>query len=166
LNFAISSTNCQLFKDVKIGHFCSGDDLAKVMSWMSDKKERAAIMDYIIDATKEPNINGLLLCAAAHCDSDTILKILKRGADFMAKDLNHCLPLELAIAENNSKYPFLKHHYYTPVLKSPSRGEPLGAKLLFLLKQEQFKNILILNFTIGRFHRGGIIQGVLLLYAQ
>jgi hypothetical protein len=98
---------------------------------MSDKKERAAIIIDIIGATKKPNIDGLLLWAAAYCDSDTILKILKWGADFMAK---HCLPLELTDAENNSKYPFLKHHYYTPVLRSPSRGGATRRQIIVLAK--------------------------------
>jgi hypothetical protein len=42
--------------------------------------------------------------ASAFCISNTILKILQRGADIMAVDSKNRLPLELAIANNNSKF--------------------------------------------------------------
>jgi ankyrin repeat protein len=61
----------------------------------------------MIDASEESNLNALLYCAAALCDRDTILKILQRGADIMAGNSNHRLPLEVAIAHKNSKYLFI-----------------------------------------------------------
>jgi hypothetical protein len=74
------------------------------MTWTSNKEARAALMEAMMNATEEINIDALLHCAAAFFDSDTILKILNRGADVMKEDLHHRLPLEKAIANNNSKF--------------------------------------------------------------
>jgi ankyrin repeat protein len=68
----------------------------------------------MIDGAEESNINELLHCAAAYCDRDTILQILQRGADIMAKDAKHCLPLEVAIINKNSELFFLMlNHFFT-----------------------------------------------------
>jgi ankyrin repeat protein len=60
-------------------------------------------MGVMIEVAQESNMNVLLHSAAACCDRDTILQLLQRGADIMAKDSKHCLPLEVAIANKNSK---------------------------------------------------------------
>jgi hypothetical protein len=74
------------------------------MTWTSNKEERAALFNAMMNATEEIDIDALLHCAAAFFDSDTILKILNRGADIMKEDLHHRLPLEKAITNNNSKF--------------------------------------------------------------
>jgi hypothetical protein len=57
----------------------------------------------MIQGTTTARLNELLHCAAAYCNRHIILNILQRGADIMAGDSNHCLPLEAAIANKNSK---------------------------------------------------------------
>jgi hypothetical protein len=75
------------------------------MNLGSSKEEQEALMGIMmIDATGETDINASLLHnATATCDRDTILKILQQGADIMAEDSQHRLPLEAAITNKNSK---------------------------------------------------------------
>jgi hypothetical protein len=77
------------------------------MTWTSNKEERAALMEAMMNGKEEIDTDALLHCAAAFFDSDTILQILHRGTNIMKEDLQHRLPLEKAIANNNSKFLFL-----------------------------------------------------------
>jgi hypothetical protein len=61
-------------------------------------------MGVMIEVAQESNMNVLLHSAAAFCERDTILNILQRGADIMAENANHRLPLEVAIDHKNSKF--------------------------------------------------------------
>jgi hypothetical protein len=64
-----------------------------------------------VDGREEMDMNALLHCAAAHCDRDTILKILRWGADIMAEDVEQHIVLEIAIANKNSKFPLIATCY-------------------------------------------------------
>jgi hypothetical protein len=81
------------------------------MIWTSNKVERAALMEAMMNGTEEIDKDALLHCAAAFFDSDTILQILNRGANIMKEDLHHRLPLEKAIVNKNSKFLILTKSY-------------------------------------------------------
>jgi hypothetical protein len=81
------------------------------MTWTSNKKERAKLMAAMMNGREEIDIDALLHCAAAFFDSNIILQILNRGANIMKEDLHHRLPLEKAIANNNSKFLILIKSY-------------------------------------------------------
>jgi hypothetical protein len=92
--------------------FSSGASPAEALDFIDGKEEKAKLMDIMLDTATNSNINAkkmdyvcmLLHCAVAHCDSDTIAKILHMGADIMMKDSKQSLPLEVAIAYRNSKF--------------------------------------------------------------
>jgi hypothetical protein len=66
--------------------------------------QRAKIMESLLDGPTEVNINLLLHCAVACCDSVTIRKILERTPDILAEDFfNQRLPLAVAMANKKSK---------------------------------------------------------------
>jgi ankyrin repeat protein len=110
-------------------------------------------MGIMMDGTNETTrINALLHSAAANCSKDTILKILQRGADIMAGDSNHRLPLEAAIANKNSKYIFLQSHYFSPMGQSHRRGQGSQESTLFSLinplKTAKFKQKMFVHIWI------------------
>jgi hypothetical protein len=78
----------------------TGFDPAESMTF--NKEKQAELIDAMMDDIKEPDINALLHYASAYCNSGTILKALHMGADIMAENSLHCLPLEVAIANKNS----------------------------------------------------------------
>jgi ankyrin repeat protein len=83
-------------------------------------------MEVMINLTKELDSNQqrrdfdngcmLLHNAAANGDKATILAILHQGADLMAEDSLHRLPMEVAISSKNSKCFLLKNLFLTPIL--------------------------------------------------
>jgi hypothetical protein len=89
----------------------------------------------MIKGTTTARFTELLHYAAANCDRDIILKILQRGADIMAEDSRHRLPLEMAIDYKNSKWDvFCKSNIYFVV--EPVQCAGARAALFFLLSLE------------------------------
>jgi ankyrin repeat protein len=61
----------------------------------------------VINMRDKTTGSSLLHYAAIHYQKDLILKILKKGADIMARDNEGRLPLQLALNNKNSKLLFL-----------------------------------------------------------
>jgi hypothetical protein len=96
----------------------SGANPAEAFEVIDRKEEKAKLLDTMLDAASYMNANSKFkdyLCMQLHdvvaqYNKYTIIKILNLGADIMVKDANQCLPLEVAIANKNSKSLIITKH--------------------------------------------------------
>jgi hypothetical protein len=100
------------------GDLCSGADPSEAFELIDGKEKKSKLKDIMLDAASYSNVNAKFkdyMCmelhdAVAQCNSDTILKILIRGEDIMETDSKQRLPLEVAIANKNSKFNIITKH--------------------------------------------------------
>jgi hypothetical protein len=99
---------------------CSGADPAEAFELIDGKEKKAKLKDIMLEVASYINDNAKFkdyLCMQLHvavaqsqCNCDTILKILMRGVDIMETDSKKRLPLEVAIANENSKFNIITKH--------------------------------------------------------